>query len=271
MKRGSSVVWLRRRSAPWAVLDVLRRRRRVQLRPAVYVGVALVGLLLGVLTPLSWWLPPLVLLVLAWVGPVVDGFPGGSLREDLLDAVHPAGALRRDDERTAALLRASTLPLYAVVDWSGLRILSGCSTSGDTATSFELVFFRAGVDDPSVRVSTATGHLEGVRRQVTFALAGAGRPLPADLEPEAVFAELDARHDALTRRPWEQVELVVDGHASAAELLRGDDSWAVLWPSDGVVVSVVGDRVPRGGVRLERVVNVEPYVSGLAELRRLHG
>ena len=45
---------------------------------------------------------------------------------------------------------------------------------------------------------------------------------------------------------------------------------AVVWPCDGVVVSLVADRVPLTTVALERVVDVEPYVDGLAELRHRH-
>lgn len=255
--------------APRQIWRVLRRHG-ARPAPILYVAVATVGTVLGVVLKLSiglrWWVPPVVAVAGAWALSIIPiGLRGSGTRlsTELLTAVDPEKGWERRRREEHQRIRASQIPLFELEDWPGSGRLAGWGTSGGHATHVTLGFADDDDAAPTVWVSTFDGvHVteQDVRSAVTSelaALAPSTQMSPAP--PESVR---DAHLSAAARvrlSPWTPASIRIDGEDVEASTVVTDLGTAMYGRLGQIWVATVV--IGSGRVSLRLVSNDSVYLE----------
>jgi hypothetical protein len=176
-------------------------------------------------------------------------------------APDPDGVRRIVDESVEAF-RTSALPLYELETWSGQRSLGG----------YEVQRSRA-ADDSAVQISRSWsvefGDRESDQSWVMIASADHEVALREPLRWAFLArVESDATAEALTSALAERTktaeffEATIDNERVRFEIVGRDQSWAARVQRGDHVVTVYARHVNREGVRLQRIIDLEPFIEG---------
>lgn len=136
--------------------QVLMGRRRAHPGPLLYLSVFAVGAVLGAVLQATlrvfWWIPPIALVVIAWLlffATIWQKSPGETrtVRQELHRVFHPEEAMARDREKFAAMLRETPLRFFSPKHLTSqvgerLTINLGWGGSGEGLTEVTLHFWE---------------------------------------------------------------------------------------------------------------------------------
>jgi hypothetical protein len=234
-------------AVPWRVWRALARHRRIIPSPLLYLVVAGIGLAVGVVLQLTlglwWWLPPLVLLVVAWLVAFTSIWwrprvRTGILRAAILSATDPQRGFEQQRREQHDRLRASELPLFELESWPGTVRLAGWGGPPDRITHISVGFCDENDPAPVVSVTTVAdeaGHEDWMRERLLGELSGRDLerctgPFPS---PEAIRDALARARDELRSLSWKPVAIRIDG--------RDHDAFAFQGPQGSAAYCAVGD------------------------------
>jgi hypothetical protein len=273
---------------PWRVIRAIRDRRTMIPSPLIYIAAlvtgALVGVALDALVGWQWWMVALVFLFLVWLAFLSSAFigpmRGPSLRDELLDAIHPGTRLERMQQRDERMIRNCPFSLFGLdSSWTGLRWIGGSGSDGKTLSSLQLAFGDHFSMDPWLRIDTSTadeGREFDLRYWAIELWRRAERP-PRDLPSHQWIRWEDRRIEEHLAKGanWSKVSIPVDGSEIPFDCLEEEADWVARAPIGDVVVVIEAHRFPIESVRLVTVTDVEPYIEGsrryFDEQRNLHG
>ncbi len=221
---------------PARVWRVLARRRGITPTPIFYLLLGGAGLLAGAVLQLTldlwWWVPPVLVLAVAWLFFFTSIWwhrhrLHTSLRIELLQAVAPQkglAALRGADQQR---IRSSGLPLFEIADWPGEASLESWSGTGGIVSHVSLAFRDRQASAPVVTVGTVADDGAGAGRvgdELLGELTGLllGDEGIAAAGPDAIreaHQRISARLHAL---PWVPSTMRVDGKDLQASRLTVD-------------------------------------------------
>jgi len=234
-------------TAPLRAWRVLAGRRGIIPTPLLYLIVAGIGLVIGVVLQVTvgvwWWLPPLVLLMFAWLVFFTSiwwhpGARAGSLRVELLTAANPRRGFEARRREQREQMRASGLPLFELESWPGSVRLAGWGGPTGRITHVSVGFFDEPDTPPVVTTSTVAEeaeHEDRMRDRLLDELSGIDLeqrtgPSPS---PEAIRAGLDQARDELRGVNWTPTTICIDGREHPGHELRA--------PSAAAAYCAVGD------------------------------
>ncbi len=241
-----TVSTLARRSSVWnlpiRLLRALQRNRTAEPSPLFMLGVAVLGVALGVALDAAlgwpWWLVALLTLAIVWLGFLATALAKSersSLAADLLSEISPRRAREHDERRLRRLLAAAPVPPYGVAGWDGPRSVGSRSWGSDGIHSVGLVHGSL-PDGPYVEVVTTYRHPR--------------RPLPRRRE----------LHGPAQPAPqWEAITLPIGGVARPFRYLPDGRGWVARAQLENVVIELRAAGVPVAEVALESVANLEGY------------
>lgn len=242
-----TVSTLARRSSVWnlpiRLLRALQRNRTAEPSPLFMLGVAVLGVALGVALDAAlgwpWWLVALLTLAIVWLGFLATALAKSersSLAADLLSEISRRRAREHDERRLRRLLAAAPVPPYGVAGWDGPRSVGSRSWGSDGIHSVGLVHGSL-PDGPYVEVVTTYRHSR--------------RPLPRR-------RELGRSAPGASPR-WSPITLSVGGVARPFRYLPDGAGWVARAQLDDVVIEMKATGVPVAEVALESVANLEAY------------
>lgn len=249
---------------PWRVVDAIRMNRRVVPGIHIYVLAAVVGLGLGLASAFAldwpWWPFPLGALALTVVVSAATAFTSPVTRSYTMEELHTVmSAVSSDyhERRRAEYAKRFTtadVPLYGLEPaWRGLRYFDTLIDDTRQFTCWGLTHRRD--DDAELEVMTC--RTEQTRAQVIDEIWLSR----ADEE----FATLPERTDVT----WEALPVEVDGEQYEFALLAGSTEWWAYHNIGGQGIVLHGRQgFPRAGIRLARMRDLGPYLSGHAEMER---
>jgi hypothetical protein len=265
-------------SIPWRLVRVIRDRRSMTPAPYIYLLALAIGAAVGGALDAwlgwPWWGVALAFLAGVWLFFASSAFfgprPGPDLRMEILDAVHPSGAVERRQREEERLFRECPFPFYGLDDsWRGIRMLGGHGSSGTKGTKLTSVEVAHG--DPReggsrVRVETAFESRDWPHdlHQTALEFWGRVERPPADLPPHLKGAWGYRRFERNLNREanWTKLLIPVDGQLVEFDHMQQQGDWVARARLGELVVRVNGHRFPLESVRLETVTDVEPYIEG---------
>jgi len=232
---------------PRQIWLALARRRRIIPSPLLYLAVAAVGVLIGVVLQVTvgvwWWLPPLALLIVAWLVFLSSiWWPPrtrhDSLRVALLSAVNPRRGFEARRREQRELVLASGLPLFELESWPGTVRVAGWGGPPERITRVSVGFCAAPDSTPIVSVTTIADqaeHEDRIREQLLDELSGRDLeirtgPLPS---PEAIRDAIAQARDELRALSWAPVTIRIDG--------RDHEGFAFRGPQGSAAYCALGD------------------------------
>lgn len=269
---------------PLRPFDVLRSERSLIPTPLLYLEVAAVGTVAGILLDLSigwWWWPfPLGSVAAAWLFFTSSAFWGRprsrSSRNSVLMAVAPRRAAKKMEHETENLFRAPPLPLYGLaLSWKGYRFIGGHGESGEVVTQMSLGHadrppLEPGTSELRVEVMPVPEYLPR-RDELTFWLAHETATRPsAEAGPDDMarwHVETDREARALNEQPWRDVEVSVDGTMRPFSLLEREHAWVARGRIGDYEIRLQARKFPSTGLELTTVSDVEPYIEGSRRIR----
>ena len=281
--------WLRDPSPwtrPWRAWQVLLRRRRTFSPPLFYIILFALGSVVGIILHLtldfSWWIIPVILVVLAWLwffstiwfgrGPQ-HGVP---LRDELLAVFKPEEAHARTQTRMRAEINSSQLRFFGPIRLQHMTPDLGWSGSGGIIESISLTFVEHATVADHVQVLCIVQTLqrqageESVRQEVrSHIMSEALKQVHETSHPIESEEEYQARYEAIVPESlrgaenlrWSSTEMIIDAdriaaHTTTSHGLRFtygkfDDEWVLVteqleaWPgADRVMLAEISDREP---------------------------
>jgi hypothetical protein len=286
-----SEMYLVRRGGWWRVpvhlARALRRRRTMIPVPATYLLAAVVGVALGVCGQLvlgwAWWLVAAGVLAAVWLLFAASAFRrGGSslpLATEVLMAVDPARALRRERRALAERFRAAPFPLYGLPasrPWPRrLGGLGSRQSRGQRPVVTDLSLAHGdplAEQGPQLSVEVRVEPLEpGVpvgmpdwRERLAEDLWWTAAPSAHGGQPPPGRAVGPAGRQA--DLGWSEVQIEVDGRPVVFDLLAEGRHWVAHAELEGRTLVLRGRDLAVEEVELVRVTDVEPYVEGTRRL-----
>lgn len=232
-------------AVPWRAWRALARYRRIIPSPLLYLVVAGIGLVVGVVLQLMfgvwWWLPPVVLLVAAWLVAFTSIWwrPRGrawSERAAFLSASDPQRGFEERRREQRERLLASELPLFELEAWPGTVRLAGWGGPPDRITHISVGFY----DEPDTlavasvtTVADEAGHEDRMRERLLSELSGRNleRRIGPFASPEAIRDALDQARDELRDQNWTTTAIRIDGrdhHGFAFRDRRGSAAYCAV-------------------------------------------
>lgn len=221
---------------------VLMGRRRAHPVPMLYLIVfafgTVIGLLLQLTVGVSWWIPPVVLVLIAWLlffATIWQKVPGETrtVRQELHRVFYPEEAMVRDREEAAAILRETPLRFFTPKHLTSrvgelLTITLGWGGSVEGLTEVTLHFWDG---DPhqgeaqelgSVKTMLAANPQAEVHSEVHSALMNAtfvSMPRPTtDEEDRAHFEHaVESAHRQVETLEWVPTTIAVNGQRCDAK------------------------------------------------------
>lgn len=256
-------------AVPWSAWRALASHRRFIPSPLLYLVVAGVGLMLGVVLQCTlgvWsWVPPILLPAAAWLAAFTSLWwrpraPAGSLRTAILTATDPQRGYEELRREQRECLLNSQLPLFELESWRGSVRLAGWGGSPERITHISVGFYDEPDAPAVVSVTTVAdqgGHEGRMREQLLDELSG--RDLNERIgplaSPEAIRDALDQARDELGGQHWTTTVIRIDGRDHPGFAFRGTrgsaaycavgDLWVTIEGSSNVDyrLRTVGDRV----------------------------
>ncbi len=226
---------------PGRLLRVLLDRRMAQPIPLFMLGVALVGVLLGVVLDVAlgwpWWLTALLAPAVVWLAFLATAFSRSERRglwTDLMGQISPGRGRALDRQRVRRLLANAPSPPLGLAGWDGTRSIGGSGTSRDQIDSVELVHGERPAG-PYLAVTT------------TWRKDHDRLPHRRDLAPTG------------GGRRWQPITLRVDGVARPFTYLAIGDGWVARAQLADVVIELAAVGIDVGDVALEPVADLDGY------------
>lgn len=258
-------------AVPWRAWRALARHRRIIPSPLLYLVVAGIGLVVGVVVQLVlgvwWWLSPVVLLVVAWLVAFTSVWwrprvRAGSVRAAVLSATDPQRGFdeRRREQRERLL--ASELPLFELESWPGNVRRAGWGGPPDRITHVSVGFYDEPETPPVVSVTTVAdeaGHEDRMRGRLLDELSGRNlnERIGPFASPEAIREALDQARDEMRAQNWTTTTIRIDG--------RDHDGYAFRDRRGSAAYCAVGDL----WVTIEGSSDVDYRLRTLADRARL--
>jgi hypothetical protein len=234
-------------AVPWRVWRALARHRRIIPSPLLYLVVAGIGLAVGVVLQLTlgvwWWLPPLSLLVVAWLIAFTSVWwrprvRTGSVRAAILSATDPQREFEERRREQHERLLASGLPPFELVSWPGTVRLTGWGGPPDRIMHISVGFCDENDPTPVVSVTTVAdeaAHEDWMRERLLGELSGRDleRRTGPSPSPEAIRNALDRARDELRSLSWMPFAIRIDG--------RDHEAFAFQGPQGSAAYCAVGD------------------------------
>lgn len=257
--RGGSTTYLeaskpRPWAVPWRVWRALARHRRIMPSPLLYLVVTGIGLAVGVVLQLTlglwWWLPPLVLLIVAWLVAFTSIWwrprvRTGSVRAAILLAANPQRGFEQQRREQHDRLLASELPLFELESWPGTVRLAGWGGPPDRITHISVGFCDEPDPTPVVSVTTVAdqaGHEDRMRERLLNELSGRnlGELVGPSASPEAIRDALDQARDELRGLSWAPATIRIDGRDHEGATFRGPQGSAAYCAMGDLWVTIEG-------------------------------
>lgn len=234
-----------------SVVRTVEGHRHLQPVPWVYLAAGLLGGVVGGVLGRSWRRLPATAIgaagggLLCWSGFAWTARSTPGLREDLLVAaleeLSPERAAARRRRRDGALAGTAAFAVYGPVEGHAAGELADrrlhLSSEGRLVTSVALAHGDPGaLTSPWVLVTSSIPGRSGAEHdEDTVADVMRQRVLETGADPTAVVAT-----------GWEEADLVVDGRAVPARLLRHGRYWSAVARVDDIQVVVDAHDVPVG-------------------------
>lgn len=291
---------------PLRLLNVVIRERTWQPNPALYLGAAAAGTVLGVVADLligfPWWiatlLGPVLVFVLSAVSAVRNPWREHPLSVEFLSVVAPQRYTELMETAEEERLRATDLPLYGLDarSWR-FRYAGGTTRSGSEVVAIELCYRRSIDDDtPEVRIETRRGRLAHVDRArvgvdaatlrehedranrdalVDWLASTVSRPTDPPSSPDPAWHDawrerMRAVAGELSARPWSRRSVPVNGETVPFDVLADEEAWVATSRLGGVHLNVRASRLALDEARLEHVDDIGPFLEGRRRLRDRH-
>lgn len=269
---------------PVRLLDVLGSERSRIPTPLLYLEVAAVGTLVGIVLDHTigwpWWPFPLGGVAAAWLGFMSSAFWGRhrarSIGDSFLMVLAPRRAAEKMERETDNLFHSAPFPLYGLPpSWRGYRFIGGHGESGNAVTQMSLGHADRLPLDPDkselrVEVIPVPEYLSR-RDELTFWLAHetAPRPSAEASSDEMARWHVDIEHEArvLSEQPWREIEIPVDGTSTRFRLLEREHAWIARGRTGDYEVRLEARKYPWTKLALVTVTDVEPYIEGSRKIR----
>lgn len=241
-------------AVPWRAWRALARHRRIIPSPLLYLTVAGIGLVAGVALQLTlgvwWWLPPLVLLAVAWLIAFTSIWwrprvRAGSVRAAILSGTDPQRGYEEWRHEQHERLLDSELPLFELESWPGTVRLAGWGGPPERITHVRVGLCDAPDLTPVVSVTTVAdqaGHEDRMRERLLNELSGRDleRRTGPDPSPKAIRDALDQARDELRGLGWAPVKIRIDGRDYAGTAFRGPQGSAAYCAVGDLWVTIEG-------------------------------
>lgn len=210
----------------------------------------MVGVVLQLTLGVWWWLPPLALLVVAWLVAFTSIWwrprvRAGIVRAVVLSATDPQRAYEERRRKQRERLLASELPLFELESWPGPVRLAGWGGPPERITHISIGFCDAPDSTPLVSVTTVADEAEHegrIRERLLNDLGGRSLDelVGPRASPEAIRDALARRREELRGLSWAPVTLRIDGRDHHGAAFRGPRGSAAYCAVGDLWVTIEG-------------------------------
>jgi hypothetical protein len=268
------------------LIQIYRRRRRIQVEPRGYLVALLLGGALGLAAYWAfhwpWWAFPIGVVLLVWLpslwsviwapSPAALGQP----TRGLLYVLKPRRAAEKAQKEMEDVFRYPPWALFGLpLSWQGKRFLGGHSESGKTINALQLAHGDPwNPKAPHLRVEVS--EREEPLRFLAESLWHEARRPPEGLLPEEFAVWRSNQMMEIQTKPdpdWGRRTILVEGLPVEFDFLSEGQSWVGRGRIGNVVLTLTAGNFPVEHAALIKIADIEPYVQGgrdLAEEWRRH-